>query len=173
MPNIPVAAAQVPLAERQQWPKLSTTLGAKRGRPDTCALCGKSVSDENPVGAHDARRRSIEHDEWDRPTNAVVVLCTTCSDRVIKPHPRLYSLVPRHKPIPGLMELCVGCRHLDGTRCTNARARANGGEGVGVQVTPPTFAFLCVRNGGTSTREEIWPSAPTACDGREEVARDA
>jgi hypothetical protein len=171
MPNLSVTAAEVPLAERQQWPKLSRMLGAKY--PARCALCGIDVSDSPDGPTTGERCRWIEHDEWDRPTSAVVVLCTTCSDRVIKPHPRLYSAVPRHKPIPGLMELCVGCRHLDGARCTNPRARANGGEGVGVQVTPPTFAFLCVRNGSTSTREEIWPSAPSACDGREEDAPDA
>lgn len=164
MPN----ASDTSLAQRQAWPRLSREL-QEPPAPNRCQRCGVLVADDPELG-EGLRMRWIEHDEWDRPTSTVVVLCDACSDRCIKPHPRLYALVPKYKPLPGLMALCVGCRHLQGTRCRHPRAKANGGDGVNVTAAPPAVAFMHGTRGGRrhGWREEIWPSAPSACDAREE-----
>lgn len=161
MPN------NTPLAERQTWPKLSESLGALFLAPDRCQHCGVLVDDDDASG-HAARERWIEHDEWDRPTAVVIVLCAPCAKRLIAPHPRLYAAMPRHKPHPGTMMLCVGCRHRDGLRCAHPGARANGGAGVLVTSPAPLRAFMDgTRNGRrTGWVAEIYPSAPTSCDGR-------
>ncbi len=161
-PRLPAGAVRSP------WPKLSEQLEGPRA-PDRCQRCARLVSDDAPDG-RSARQRWIEHDEHDRPTSVVVVLCQPCARFIIQPHPRLYARVPTHKPIPGVMSLCVGCRHQDALRCRHPDALANGGSGVAISVAPPTRAFLDgVRHGRrTGWVEEIWPSAPSVCAGREE-----
>lgn len=169
MPN------HVPLATRQAWPKLSESLPQLFVAPDQCQRCGAEVSDDEPASSITSRKRWIEHDEWDRPTSAVVVLCKPCSESLIEPHPRLYAEMPVHKPHAGTMALCVACVHRAGVRCQHPSLRTNGGPGLSVTHQQPTRGFLCGRGSGRRTGGafEIYDSAPSACAGREEKNHDA
>ncbi len=166
MPKSQLTAADVPLSVRRAWPKLSETLvGLFPVAPDLCQECGVTVDD-----ADDTRRRTrwIEHDEWDRPTHAVIVLCRSCAEDIIEPHPRLYAEMPIHKPHPGTMALCGACIHRTGLRCTHPNAKANGGPGIVITYAPPLRAFMDGTRGGRRAGwvTEIYPSAPTVCNGR-------
>ncbi len=166
------------IVPRHPWPKLSETLPYPRD-PRRCQACG-AVGDGNRVPRDGAAclpalHRWREHDEADRPTAVVVVLCAGCSDRMIGPHPRLYSRLHDFEPVPGSMALCEECACRDGLRCTHGDLKANGGGGLAVSVAKPHVAILCSR-GGTQhgcRQMVIWPSAPTGCRGRSVAVREA
>lgn len=144
----------VPLAERQQWPKLSETLPCARA-PNVCQSCG--------AGAENLQRWE-EGDEWDKPTGVLVVVCVPCEQRLIEVHPRLYRQVDRWQPWPGAMALCVDCRHRDGLECSHPELARNGGRGLVISFPEPIRAFLC----GSRSRglTHIYEGPPTACAGR-------
>lgn len=153
-----------PIEVRRQWPKLSETLLGAR-HPTKCQSCGLSCSEDDRT-----LTRWIECDEYDRPTSTIIVLCRTCSDRIIEPHPRLYRDVERFKPVPGCMALCVSCRFREQLRCTHPDLKANGGQGLRIKFAPPSTAFFDGTRGGRRTgwTGVIYDHAPSACIGRVE-----
>lgn len=154
--------ADVPLEIRRAWPKLSADLPYERSL-HVCQSCGVAALDV----VEDDLDRWYEHDEHDRQTTTIVVLCRRCSDRIIKPHPRLYSPIWPFTPIPGAVPLCIGCRYRDGTRCTHPNAKANGGAGVLMTVAQPTQTHLNY-GGGRGEFRQMWKAWPTACRERTE-----
>lgn len=155
----PPTTADVPLATRQAWPKLSADLAYPRS-PVSCQSCGQ-VDDSDVC----ALERWIECDEWDRPTKTLVVICSPCARRIIGPHPRLYMQVDAREPRPGSFPLCGDCQFRTDLRCSHPRAKANGGPGVEVTVRPPTRAHLNY-GGGRGKFTNLWPEWPTACTQR-------
>lgn len=143
------------------WPKLSETLPGER-RPDRCQACGWDCD----------LSRWREHDEADRKTATIVVLCLKCSRTLIEPHPRLYARLDDNEPLPGSMYLCQDCLLRSGLRCDHPDLRANGGTGLTITVAKPHTALACVRGGkGRGCHHiTIWPAPPSACAGR--VARE-
>jgi hypothetical protein len=142
------------------------TDGPGERHPHVCQQCGGS---NRPMAGNGLLRLELsiwqEHDHNDRPEPRYLVLCNVCSKRMIEPHPRLYSRVETNKPIAGLMDLCVGCRLRDGIGCTSPRAKANGGVGVAVKITPPINAMVDGRN--YRGPAQMWPKPAESCDQRE------
>lgn len=145
------------------WPRLSETLTGPK-RPDLCQSCG-SGTDVHPWVEYD------EDDRPDRPVAIIVCLCVACSDRIIEPHPRLYHRLHRWEPRPGMMALCVDCRHRSGTGCAHPDERTNGGEGLRVEYPQPGVMFVDAVRGGKRTgwHETLYTGPPTACAGRDEA----
>lgn len=115
--------------------------------PLICQQCGGSnVSD--PDGSGNARIMRTSLDRWqecdheDKPEAKLIVLCSKCSERMIKPHPRLYHQLHDNHPWPGCMALCVNCRFRDGIKCTHPDAKINGGNGVMLTVPKPITGFV-------------------------------
>ncbi len=77
-----------------------------------------------------------KHDGHDEPEPIVVMLCTTCSDRLIEPHPRVYTRIPRNAPFPGIMDLCIDCRFRSSVTCTHPDRVSNGGPGLDIDAAP-------------------------------------
>ena len=144
------------MAER--WPRLSRTLS---GAPnlDACMRCGSDLGVE----------KWQEHDDRDQREPVVILLCRTCSDEIVEPHPRLYRKLHDWEPFPGAMALCRGCPHQVGLSCRHPDLKANGGAGLAITYPRPAVALVDgVRNGRrTGWRETLWQGPPTACAGRE------
>jgi hypothetical protein len=147
-----------PLAERRK-PGLSQTLHFFP-HPEECQSCGAHE------GVEDWFTRWRECDELDKPTMAVVVLCSRCSKKLIEAHPRLYVPLGKFEPFPGVMELCVDCRLRDGVSCRSPLAKHNGGPGMKVAALEPTKAYLNF-GGGRGQFVKMYRSEPTSCAGRE------
>jgi hypothetical protein len=145
----------------KNWPKLSESLGERS--PGCCQACGKSFEDPDLEMV-----RWTEHDENDRPTSTIVVLCQACSGAIIDPHPRLYDRLERNRPIPGAMGDCVHCRHREGLACRHPVLKANGGAGLVIRSDKPSVTFVDgVRNGRRfGYQTTTWRCAPK-CDGKE------
>lgn len=144
------------------WPKLSETLPAAVNM-GTCQRCADT---KNLI----ARWR--EHDETDRPSNAVIILCKPCSDAIIEPHPRLYSKMDGFEPWPGTMPICVGCKHHDGAiKCRSPKLLENGGTGLKMTYPTPSTGFIDRRNPKTGKREGgrfiNYRGPVTECEGKE------
>lgn len=146
------------------WPKLSETLAGPKS-PDRCQSCSNfGLSESFPVGGSPLQRWR-EHDKADKPTPTVVVLCGTCADRIIESHPRLYAQLDRNEPYPGVMGLCVDCKHRQGVSCP--LAKFVGGPGVTIIGPKPTTAHVQRSPRRLSGWIEIWPGPARDCDRRE------
>jgi len=145
-----------------RMPKLSEDL-PQNVSPLVCQSCGT----DDPRGWMEYWR---EHDEKDQPTRVIITLCNECSQRIIEPHPRLYSRLERHKPQPGIMELCHDCTHRQCNYCTFPGLKENGGMGMVVHFPRPSLMFLDgVRNGRKVGWQEMhYPGPATYCEGRRE-----
>jgi hypothetical protein len=168
-------------AEKEKFPRLSVTLEHPR-QPDTCQSCGRKP-DGLGMNEESARlwlERWIEHNDNDGPGNRVagradlaliiVVLCPSCSRRIIEPHPRLYSRMDRNKPWPGsMMHLCLDCKFRDGLTCTHPDSKLNGGDGLMMNVAQPVRGFVDARKPGYSGRFEHWSSPAKSCAGKATV----
>lgn len=144
------------------WPRLSETLSPAVSLV-TCQNCG--------IEWPDTIERWREHDVHDRPERIIILLCTTCSSKIIEPHPRLYAKLDRWEPMPGsMLELCGNCRYRSGTRCTHPDLTVNGGPGLQVTFPQPIRALVDgTRNGRrTGWMQVIWEGPPTACAGKPE-----
>ena len=91
------------------------------------------------------------------------MLCQKCSKRLIEPHARLYRQLQRNEPFPGVLDLCVDCRHRDGTRCTSPDLKANGGEGVLILIKKPVVAHVCRSPRRLSGVVQMWTESATSC----------
>ena len=125
-------------AARAGMPQLSEDLAGPRD-PRLCQACG---------AAGDVRAWQ-EHDARDRPAIRIVVLCRSCSKRLIGPHPRLYRPLGVNEPFPAAMGLCLDCRFRDGVNCTHWRNKATGGPGLypGITIAAPHRAHVYLRGG--------------------------
>ena len=139
-------------------PRLSIDLILKP-HPFRCQSCG--------VESLFNFTRWQEHDENDKPEPIVVVLCVPCSKRLIEPHPRLYRELQRHEPFPGTLDLCIQCRHRDGTRCTSPDLLANGGNGVILTIKKPVMAHLKMAKPARSGWHKMWTESASDCKQRE------
>jgi len=146
------------LVERQK-PGLSATLPHPR-HPETCQACG---------GRGAGWDRWIECDEWDRPTDVIVVLCPRCSNQVIQPSPRLYVQAWPGIARPGVMGLCASCDYHEALRCLHPDLRANGGQGLMVH-QPSVIGIACHGRGVATT---LYDGIPRRCVGRTVAGRPA
>lgn len=153
---MPKAQPQPTLAELQR-PGLSETLPADYRRPDRCNAC-------NAFGFELTRWQ--EHDPHDKPLAIIVALCDGCSKQLIGAHARLYRKLWPNDPWPGCMPLCVECRHRRGTSCSHPAAKANGGDGVMLTVSRPSYMHLNY-GGGRGESRWLYPAPPSACAQRE------
>ncbi len=145
------------------WPKLSEDLK----QPRTLTNCLGCTDECSPDRLH----RWMEHDEADRPTGVVVVLCPICSGRIIGPHKRLYRLMAKHEPCAGAMLLCTDCKYQKDLGCLHPRSLKNGGVGIALIYPQPATGFwdgrdpkTGKRTGGQFTR---YLGPVTECDGKE------
>ena len=150
----------------EKWPRLSLELTELR-HPDFCQSCGVYDADSETQ-----LTRWREHDDADRPERILVVLCRSCSDALIEPHPRLYDALDECAPWPGGMPLCAGCRWREGLDCRHPDAKVNGGKGVALTMPEPFVAFVDVRTGPKGGRRfgervTVYGGPVTACAGRE------
>lgn len=106
------------------WPKLSETLPGPR-EPGRCQGCGADLG----------LVRWRECDEFDFPTETVLVTCASCDREHVTPAERLYRQMAPHEYHPGSLPFCQGCGHRRGLVCL--LAKANGGPGVLIG-PPPT-----------------------------------
>jgi len=102
-----------------------------------------------------------EHDGRDEPEPIAVMLCTTCSKRLISLHPRVYSSIPRNAPFPGIMDLCIDCRFRAGVTCTHPDRVSNGDEGLQIDAAPGMWAHARTAVGGRTLTLYAYP--PRAC----------
>lgn len=145
------------MTSKESWPRLTEDLPGPR-TPVACQACGEG---ENLT-------RWQEHDDLDRPEHRVVVLCHTCAEQWIEPHPRLYAALGPYDPFPGCMAICLDCVHRDGTRCTHPRANANGGTGVELSIKAPSQVHFYRRGkGARSGWETVWTRPARACAQKE------
>lgn len=146
-------------------PRLTTDAKSKGfEHPLQCGNCGRR-RESLPVGK--GLLRWQEHDHCDKPEPRVVVLCPACSDKLIKPHVRLYRHLHGNDPWAGCMTLCVDCRWRLGVGCTHPRARANGGPGV--QVTAGEIINAFVDGPSFRGRLSFYKDPPSACAQHESV----
>jgi hypothetical protein len=142
------------------------TTGPKH--PLYCQNCGRQ---KNMIPKAFPLTRWQEHDHRDQPENKIVVLCQSCSDKIIEPHPRLYTALAANAPWPGCMELCLDCKWRDGVSCSHPDAKANGGAGVMLTIAKPHVAMVDgTRNGrrwGGPMR--LWPTPASACKQKESL----
>lgn len=144
----------------ENWPRLTETLPWKG--TNSCRACGQDTDVRLSLW--------VEHDHLDRPEPRYLWLCTKCADRIIEPHVRLYAQIDRNSPAPGAMEICLGCRFTNGSRCTNPAAKQNDGPGLEVTTPKPIVAFVDgTRNGRRAGWvERVYDQPPKACSGRKE-----
>ncbi len=95
------------------------------------------------------------------------MLCTTCSKRLITPHPRVYRRIPRRAPFPGIMDLCIDCRFRAGVTCTHPNRVSNGGEGLQIDAAPGMWAHARTAVGSRTLTLYAYP--PRACAEHETV----
>jgi hypothetical protein len=143
-----------------QSPRLTELPGERH--PLVCQACGGSSF---PGHGNGLLRASLdrwqEHDHQDKPEERLLVLCNHCSKLLIKPHPRLYSRLHPNQPWPGCMAICVDCMQRDGVRCTDPRAKANGGQGVALVIRKPITGM--VDGVGYRGPVQIWPAPAEQC----------
>jgi hypothetical protein len=145
------------MSAHETWPRLSRTLEGER-HPEKCQSCGE------PATAIWA-----ECNDRDQVQEIFVALCSSCSDRLIKPHPRLYHRLEEHRPYPGTMGLCVNCRHRRGLTCKHPDKKTNGEVGLEIHFPKPTPMHLNF-GGGKGAWMNLYPGPATFCGGREESA---
>ena len=145
-------------------PRMSD-LGKTKGRihPDQCASCGRKRG-EFPIDRGLARWQ--EHDHNDAPEHRLVVLCRSCSNKLVEAHVRLYRPLHVNHPWAGCMEICLDCRWRLGVSCTHPRAQVNGGHGVAVKTGKQMRAFV---DGWCQGLVTIFDTPPSACEQKEVV----
>ena len=132
--------------------------------PGICQNCGSYGNETTPIHCW------TEHDDKDRPTRTVVCLCIPCAQRIIEPHPRLYSRIEPNTPVPGAMpNLCRTCPFRNDLTCTHPKLKANGGKGLCI-ITPtePTRGFWdgCNKQGRHIGGSFVhYPNPPIFCEG--------
>jgi len=169
------------------WPRLSEDLPGPRV-PGVCQKCGRTRRQVEEAGLHLQLWR--EHSEQaDRPEEVYLYLCTGCDKEhpargIVSRHPRYYSRMATHAPIPGTMPLCAGCRWrgespevrrparlelgdaAEGLACRCPAAKASGGPGIVIDHPEPFGAHF--KAGAASGFYTLFPGPALRCSGREE-----
>lgn len=145
----------------KDWPRLTQTLPGPN-KPGFCRSCGTTDA------AGKALELWQEHDHEDKPEPRYLLLCPSCSDRLIEPHVRLYSMLHKWAPAPGAMDICAPCLNRTACLCVCKEAKANGGPGINITVSKPTTGFWDGRDKKgrrTGGRFMDFPAPPSACSG--------
>lgn len=124
-----------------------------------CNICGEP-SDSLAVWR--------EHDEHDRPIDGTDYLVYIGKDhkkclKRMDDHPRLYAEV-RGEP-GSFPRLCGPCRYRDGLACRHPKLKANGGDGLLVNLADPLRGAIVCMGGG---RRAVVVHHALKCEGREE-----
>lgn len=153
----------------EKWPRLSYDLAGPR-RTNCCQSCSAEGSIDTEITYW------MEADDNDKfsPlgwTDRIVALCKSCSEHLIEPHPRLYHPLPNHEPKPGIMLLCIGCKHSQDLGCRSTLLKANGGPGMAVHHPQPIIAHICgtIKGRRTGWMKTYYSGSPTQCEGREDA----
>jgi hypothetical protein len=138
------------------WPRLTQSAPVPLSADgfDACQLCGG-----------DDASLWYECDDHDRSElDRVLAVCArrACS-KIVRDHPRLYVAVERGEP-GHFPQLCGPCRHRQGSGCTHADLKANGGAGLTVSLDHLP-GIICSRGRGGGCRTA--PYTAVACAGRE------
>jgi hypothetical protein len=138
------------------WPRLTEERGLFDPHPRRCQLCGGDQELD----------LWQEHDERDKPEGRAIILCESCSKRVIDKHPRLYARRGIFVPWPGAMALCVDCKHRRGVTCP--LTKASGGPGIEIKYPQPFKAMVDGTRGGRRVgwMQTLYNGDPTSCSGR-------
>jgi|HubBroStandDraft_5_1064220.scaffolds.fasta_scaffold18407_2 hypothetical protein len=142
--------------------RAATPLTALRG-DDTRFCCSLCEDKQLAYGDLDAWR---EHDEHDQPITgpAGIIFIDVNHEaclRKIDRHPRLYV---QEDGFPGYFPaLCEPCAWRAGLDCTHPSLKANGGDGLKVEMTGgwPSGVITCSRGGGCAPP----PRRSTKCHG--------
>lgn len=163
----------------ERWPRLSQTLRGPRDLQhcQACGTRGQLPGAEPPALLAVELQVWREHDDQDKPEPLFLVLCGDCAGRRIEKHPRLYAEVDFRSPEPGVMPVCVLCRHREGFRCANPIAKANGGPGLRLDFPTPLEGFIDYSTGPKGGRRAghrfVSYRGPVTCAGRELVREGA
>lgn len=150
-----------PTAAQLRAPGLSVTLTGPIA-PDRCRACGTAGKPDGPKQLTIWR----EHDEYDQPTVALVVLCRRCTDELVHDHPRLYGPLDVNEPVPGVLALCQGCTHREGLTCRHPDLKTNGGPGMIITIKKRVRMHIQRSPRSTSGFVWLWPEPARACAGR-------
>jgi hypothetical protein len=117
------------------------------GNPATftrCWICGK---DGNDICGFRMWQECDEKDEPEESTFIIACRSKAC-DRIIDAHPRLYIEVPWAGNAPGqFMLACSDCEKRQGFKCTDPRAKTNGGDGLSCRIVHPLTGIICTEHG--------------------------
>lgn len=106
-----------------------------------CHICGVAVRELRLFRECDERDTPIPGDAFLVFVGAEHAEC----QRKLREHPRLYV---EQRGDPGRFpRLCGPCVHREGLRCTNAKLRANGGQGLRVGLSGLGAVVVCIRGG--------------------------
>lgn len=147
---------------KQKWPKLSEELTGPK-HPQRCQSCGGD-EDNDPDDTIGAMQYWIEHDDQDKPTRTLIILCNRCAKVLIERHPRLYAQIDRWQPHPGKELICIACKHRDGIICKEATF--NGGPGVHLMFPTPDKVHICRSPRRLSGWHTFWRGPVSHCDRR-------
>lgn len=142
------------------WPRLSEDLEGPR-EPGVCQSCGRTAEND-----HVKITPWQEYDDHDQREQIFVLLCATCSNTLVGPHPRLYDYLPENKPEPGLMAICSDCLWRRGIYCENPHTTRNGGLGLRVDFPQPMLMHVSMKDRSKSGWHTFYPGPATACAGR-------
>ena len=140
----------------------SVGLAGAGGDVTVCAICLRTVDASDLPGTI-----WREHDEEDRPIagdDALVHIGSgkehAACRKAIDDHPRLYA---EETGAPGLFPwLCGTCPQRSLRSCTDPRTRANGGDGLRVELADPLRgAIICGRGGRIRTAQRA-----VKCEGK-------
>ena len=152
--TLPIALAPVPLGDKRP----AVTGGQ-------CGACHA----QPPYHEATCERRTAPHDLAPSEValavalDGLVVVCDSkACQKIIEEHPRLYARdslgAPGHFP-----ELCGDCRYRKGWSCTHPDLKANGGQGLSVQLGGLRAIICRSGHGGCSTP----PRTALKCAGHE------
>lgn len=124
-----------------------------------CWICGE----ENRDICH--FRMWQECDDFDQPEEIFIIACRDKQcQQVIKEHPRLYIELPWGCHETGkFMLVCSDCKRRSGFKCTDQRAKTNGGIGLQCEIANPFTATVCTNRGCFPMRHPV-----IKCEGYEE-----
>ena len=114
------------------------------------------------------RWRECDDNDDRQPDSPVVVLCPSCSGKLIEKHPRLYHALQKYEPWPGASLICVTCVHRVDTHCT--QSRAYGGQGLLMHAERIRALVRRSRGRGHAQCEAVmvYAGEPTSCTHRKE-----
>jgi hypothetical protein len=83
---------------------------------------------------------------------------------MVSPHPRLYIQHELYQPCPGSMPTCADCAFRHKLRCTHPDLKANGGQGLTLDMPRPITGHFNF-GGGRGGVHTIF-KGPVVCKGK-------